>query len=486
MALRLQIVSRHRQSLGDRGAREFGHNGGTIGRSLESDWVLPDGQRYISSRHASIDYRSGSYYIVDTSTNGVYVNDAEQPVGRGNPQRLFAGDRIRLGEYEISVEIEGEDDTNAHFAEDHVDPVSRAQRVPPPDPTRADLIQAHEITAVGIEMMLDEEAKAESLHLATQANAANLRLADDPPPSKHAAAAAAVAAQARPPTPQPSSPAPPPVSAAARVAAAPPGKPPTKAAAASGNGGAAKPGGAPPPERPPPASTTEAAAPPIGSAARAPAPPASRAPAASSSALDAFFRGAGLAPQKVDDKAVEETLHRLGQVMREVILGITENLHVRTDQKGVLRLPNTTIQPQNNNPLKFSASVDEALSNLLLRRSAEYLGPAEAVREAFVDIKQHQQTLMSAVRVAISDYVGRLDPDELENKFTSGKRGGLMSAAHKLKYWDLYKDLYQVVTSHQPQQLPQQFLEDLARAYETENARAGGPAAGKPQSKIAG
>ena len=107
MALRLQIISRHRQSLGERAAMEFGRNGGTIGRSLESDWVLPDGQRYLSSRHASIDFRSGSYYIVDTSTNGVYVNDAEQPVGRGNPQRLFTGDRVRLGEYEMSVEIVG-------------------------------------------------------------------------------------------------------------------------------------------------------------------------------------------------------------------------------------------------------------------------------------------------------------------------------------------------------------------------------------------
>ena len=33
MALRLQIISRHRQSLGERAAMEFGHNGGTIGRS---------------------------------------------------------------------------------------------------------------------------------------------------------------------------------------------------------------------------------------------------------------------------------------------------------------------------------------------------------------------------------------------------------------------------------------------------------------------
>ena len=122
---------------------EFGHNGGTIGRSLESDWVLPDGQRYLSSRHASIDFRSGSYYVVDTSTNGVYVNEAEQPVGRGNPQRLFTGDRVRLGEYEMSVEITDEDDTRETQANDrHIDPESRAQRVPPPDPTRDSLLRA--------------------------------------------------------------------------------------------------------------------------------------------------------------------------------------------------------------------------------------------------------------------------------------------------------------------------------------------------------
>ena len=177
MALRLQIISRHRQSLGDRGVKDFGRDGGTIGRSLESDWVLPDGQRYISSRHASIDFRSGSYYIVDTSTNGVYVNDSEQPVGRGNPQRLFSGDRIRLGEYEMAVEIEEIDSTSQQLANvNHIDPVVKAQRVPPPDPTRADMVQPHEITAVGIEMLIQEEAQTSAIRKAERLAAQSLRL----------------------------------------------------------------------------------------------------------------------------------------------------------------------------------------------------------------------------------------------------------------------------------------------------------------------
>jgi type VI secretion system FHA domain protein len=209
-------------------------------------------------------------------------------------------------------------------------------------------------------------------------------------------------------------------------------------------------------------------------------PPAMTVPPAS---LDAFFRGAGLAPQRMDDRQTEQVLHRLGQLMREVVLGVTENLHLRAEQKNVLRVPTTTIQPQNNNPLKFSAGVEEALNNLLFRESAEYLSAVDAVRETFGDIKQHQQHLLAAVRTAVNDYVGRLDPEELESKINSGRGGLLMNAANKLKYWDLFKDLYQVVSQHQPGQFPHQFIEELARAYEHEESRAVPPGASR-QSKL--
>ena len=86
------------------------------------------------------------------------------------------------------------------------------------------------------------------------------------------------------------------------------------------------------------------------------------------------------------------------------------------------------------------------------------------------------------MRTAVVDYVGRLDPEELESKISNG-RSGLMNAANKLKYWDLFKDLYQVVSQHQAGQFPQQFIEELARAYELEESRAAPAAAGR-QAKI--
>jgi len=126
MALQLEIVSEHRDIVGDDAVRVFSETGGTIGRSLHNDWILPDPDRYISGRHATIDFQGGAYYLADISTNGVYINGDVEPLGQGNPRRLFNGDVIRLGDFEINVRIdEGEsivmplDDEAASPVTDH-------------------------------------------------------------------------------------------------------------------------------------------------------------------------------------------------------------------------------------------------------------------------------------------------------------------------------------------------------------------------------
>ena len=106
MTCQLEIVSEHRDIVGDDAIRIFRDEGGSIGRSLQNDWILPDPDRYISGRHAAIDYKGGIYYLIDTSTNGVYVNGDCEPVGKGNPRRLFNGDVLRFGDFEINVSID--------------------------------------------------------------------------------------------------------------------------------------------------------------------------------------------------------------------------------------------------------------------------------------------------------------------------------------------------------------------------------------------
>ncbi len=110
MALRLKIVSDNAGAAGDHPRWTFGVNGGRIGRHTSNDWVLRDPDRYVSGRHAEIEHRGGTWLLRDTSTNGTFVNDSDEALGPDRPHQLSSGDRFRIGEYEIEVEISGSND----------------------------------------------------------------------------------------------------------------------------------------------------------------------------------------------------------------------------------------------------------------------------------------------------------------------------------------------------------------------------------------
>jgi type VI secretion system protein len=106
MALRVSVVSEHAARLGDQNSKVFGVHGGSIGRARDNEWVLPDPERYLSGKHARIECRAGRYYLVDTSSNGTYVNGAQVPLGRFHDYLLQDGDYLRIGEYELCVSID--------------------------------------------------------------------------------------------------------------------------------------------------------------------------------------------------------------------------------------------------------------------------------------------------------------------------------------------------------------------------------------------
>ncbi|MEW8461798.1 MAG: type VI secretion system-associated FHA domain protein TagH, partial [Candidatus Thiodiazotropha endolucinida] len=84
----------------------FDQQGGSIGRRDENDWILPDPERFISGRHAQIDFSDESFHITDLSANGVFINRSAQPLGKNNRVALQDGDSFTIGDYEIGVSVE--------------------------------------------------------------------------------------------------------------------------------------------------------------------------------------------------------------------------------------------------------------------------------------------------------------------------------------------------------------------------------------------
>jgi type VI secretion system FHA domain protein len=146
MPLRLEIISEHREIVGDDAIREFREDGGTIGRSLQNDWILPDPDRFISGRHATIDYKGGIYYLVDTSTNGVYMNGDCEPIGNGNPRRLFNGDTLRFGDFEMVVSIDSGESI-----------VIPAQPAPSVVPDNVELLIPEDSLLTGVQLLDEDE-----------------------------------------------------------------------------------------------------------------------------------------------------------------------------------------------------------------------------------------------------------------------------------------------------------------------------------------
>lgn len=456
MALKLRVISDHYKALGKRSSRLFGVSGGRIGRATDNDWVLPDPDRYVSSHHAKVTFRSGAWVLEDTSTNGIFINGADTPVSMEGPYALQDGDRLRVGEYDILVSIDERNDFPADASGQL--PVPKRVKDSGPKPIiPEDLGEELDIT----DLLTDGAAKPAHQPYDLQAfSAGGPPKADTVPGS-----VPSPPAQARPTT------------------------------AAPGPGGFSslldslinedeprtvvhgkKEEDWPMQTRPYDRKTLQALTSP-GALARPadrvetptperPATPQRRSSDQVDSGVEAFCRGAGIDPSTLPADAQSQLLTVAGQVLREAVLGLTEALKGRSDLKSRLRLSQTTIQPGENNPLKFSASVDEAVLRLLDPHSTRYLGPVETIRDSFADLRSHQTALVAAIQAGIDEFMNRIEPGELQERFDRGlKRGALLGAANKMKYWDLYVEFYQTLNQRNDQGLPPVFAEELARTY---------------------
>src|SRR2546429_8837803 len=106
--LKLRIVSDQGRSLAERSSAIFSVEGGTMGRSADNDWVLPDPLRYVPAHHARVQFREAHFYLQDVSTNGVYINDDMEPLAKrgSSGYRLADGDMLRMGDYHIVAALE--------------------------------------------------------------------------------------------------------------------------------------------------------------------------------------------------------------------------------------------------------------------------------------------------------------------------------------------------------------------------------------------
>ncbi len=501
----------------------------SVGRGPGVDWVLPDADRLLSKRHFALAFRSGSWQMADTSTNGTFINTDDTALGSGEVRTLRDGDRVRLGAYEIEVRLTEDAYQSGGYgagsrggADPFGDPFGMDPLAPPPPAhqpfggnvhTRAevapilpedDFLQGPD--PLGRPAYNPFQNPVQSDHSSVMQDAfqppqaagqmpmhtGGIIPGDDLLPDdwdRDLLAGIGTPAAVPPPAPPPVMAPPPPIPQPVAAPVAPP--PPQPMVAPMALGGNASPFDEPSdlingphrlePHGIPAAVSQEEARPPTGlfeepdvapppvvrpvaQPVAKPAAPPPRAAASDSGLLAAFLEGAGVGEIQPADP--EATMRALGAAFRAVVSGLRGVLIARASIKSEFRIEQTMIRARGNNPLKFSAGDDDALSALLGTGRRVDMAPAAAVTDALRDIRLHELASMAAMQSAVRALMEGLDPAKLRAAAEQGGGMTVLPAQRKARAWDAFEALHAKTIQALSDDFDSVFGKAFARAYE--------------------
>jgi type VI secretion system FHA domain protein len=180
--------------------------------------------------------------------------------------------------------------------------------------------------------------------------------------------------------------------------------------------------------------------------------------------LTAFCRGAGVDPRSIAPDARIAALQLAGQLLRESVLGLMDLNQGSSEFRNRFRIaPPANEGPES--PLNFSRGVDEALVRLLTTLSTR-AGSVEAIRANFRELKAQTAASLAATRTAFEEFLGRVNPAELEERFERATKRGVFGSQNKAKYWELYREMFAGLAQRPDDGFPHIFTETFAKAYE--------------------
>jgi FHA domain-containing protein len=463
----IRVISFKGQPVRGDQVAEFGEAGGTIGRGRNSTLVLQDPELFISRTHAIVSFQAGGYIITDNgTTNPVILNG--QPLGAGAQARLADGNAIQIGSYLLRVSLSApvaspapaprmapsnpKDDPLALIPSAHKQPdpfadlePAKVRAQPPPSiPHDQDPLAGLHRREPSIDDLLDRDKPA-------RASAAG-PLPPAWPIGQHEAGPGVVdpldvLLGIVKPVPRPTmadhgpevaTPYVPPV-ARPEPSIEPPASPPAPASALHSGFGAP------------------------------PAPADSEGGATAAVLFRAFLNGAGLPELPPLKSLTPELMEMMGQLLREAVQGTLDLLRARGVIKSEIRADVTMIMSVENNPLKFSPTVEAALAHLLAPGVPGFLSPVRAMKEAHDDLRAHHLGFLAGMRAALDDVLVRFTPSELQQRLSDPSvLDTLLPMNRKAKLWDLFVERYEDVAGEARENFNAAFGKAFLRAYEAQ------------------
>lgn len=184
----------------------------------------------------------------------------------------------------------------------------------------------------------------------------------------------------------------------------------------------------------------------------------------------ALLQGLGL--KEIPDRHQLDAnfMHLIGQLLRCTSQGTVDLMAGRAVVKREVKANVTMIAPERNNPLKFSPDGEVALMYLLGRTYPGFMQPAEAMNNAYLDLRAHQIGLVSGMRSALGHVLDKFDPANIDNDTIDAGLLGGFGNGRKAKLWDAYGRYYQATRDEAEDRFQEFFGAAFLKAYEEATA----------------
>lgn len=159
--------------------------------------------------------------------------------------------------------------------------------------------------------------------------------------------------------------------------------------------------------------------------------------------LQAFLKGAGIPSITLSSGLTPELMELVGSLLARAIDGTVDLMSMRALIKRELNADVTMVVVRNNNPLKFLPDGSSVLTQMLRKRMPGFMGPLDAMRDAFQDLHAHQLGVIAGMQATVLDVHRQLDPAIVEaEQGAPSYLDTVLPSGRKARLWERYCALH--------------------------------------------
>lgn len=189
--------------------------------------------------------------------------------------------------------------------------------------------------------------------------------------------------------------------------------------------------------------------------------------------LHAFLQGAGLTSLHISSGLTTELMETLGKLVATSVEGTMDLISQRALVKREVNADVTMVVLRKNNPLKFFPDSQTVLTQMLRKKMPGFMTPAEAMEDAFQDLRAHQLGVVAGMKAAMDALQKKFEPAGFARLLPVPTLMDKMNPARrKADMWDHFVEMFEDLSLESKDEFQTLFGKEFLAAYEREVERA--------------